>query len=188
MTPTQLAKVALTSKRIGVLEIKKVQTHKPTPTRRQRVERKSRGARTVNLKNIQEQWSVIRSGTVNRPAIEQHLLVQHGLATTFLQAVVESYSVLSEDEVLRAIGISVRTIQRRKEGKLNKEHSGATLNLIEITEMATQVLGNREAAESWLHEPALALDGRAPMELLSTGPGAELVKAHLTRMEYGVYA
>ena len=155
---------------------------------RQRVRQKNLFEQRDRRLGMIKKWTEIVSGTVSRSPMEQHLLVQQGVPTAFLQVVARSYSVLSEEEVLRAVGISGRTILRRKEGKLNKEHSGATLNLIEVTEMASKVLGSRAAAENWLHEAALALDGRKPMELLSTGPGANLVKDQLTRMEYGVYA
>ena len=43
-------------------------------------------------------------------------------------------------------------------------------------------------AEQWLVTPALGLDGRKPIDLMSTRAGGEMVKAHLTRMDYGVYA
>ena len=38
-----------------------------------------------------------------------------------------------------------------------------------------------------LSTPAVALDQRRPIELLSTAVGAELVEQLLTRIEYGVY-
>lgn len=58
---------------------------------------------------------------------------------------------------------------------------------IEVTAMATRVLGTIELAEHWLTHPALALGGQKPIDLLSTAAGIETVKALLTRMEYGVY-
>jgi putative toxin-antitoxin system antitoxin component (TIGR02293 family) len=70
---------------------------------------------------------------------------------------------------------------------MKPEHSGTTKDLIEVTQKAIEVLGDRAAADRWLHEPALALNGRKPIDLLSTRLGASLVKDHLTRMEFGVY-
>ena len=99
-----------------------------------------------------------------------------------------SFVRLGEAEVLGAVGVSSRTVQRRKAGVLSTEHSGAVLDLIGVTQKAIEVLGSREAAEDWLHHPALAFDGRRPIELVSTRPGADLVKDHLIRMEFGVYA
>ena len=59
--------------------------------------------------------------------------------------------------------------------------------LKEVTDIAIRVLGSRELAEHWLAQPALALDGQRPLDLLATAPGVEAVKDLLTRMEFGVY-
>lgn len=133
-------------------------------------------------------WDALVARTIGLPAIKQHGLVNKGLSTTVLFQLVKSFISIDEAEVLSAVGISNRTIQRRKDGVLSKEHSGAALDLIEVTQKAIEVLGDRSGAENWLHQPALALDGCKPIELLSTRQGADMVKDHLTRMEYGVYA
>ena len=57
----------------------------------------------------------------------------------------------------------------------------------EILAQATNALGSQEEAERWMMEPAMGLDNRRPIDLLSTAAGAEAVEDHLTRMEYGVY-
>lgn len=133
-------------------------------------------------------WHDVMAKTIDLPAIDQHGLAQSGVPTEVLDKVVASFVRLGEAEVLGAVGVSSRTVQRRKAGVLSIEHSGAVMDLIAVTQKAIEVLGSREAAEDWLHHPALAFDGRRPIELVSTRPGADLVKDHLTRMEYGVYA
>lgn len=133
-------------------------------------------------------WREVRATTIDLSAIDQHGLVQVGVPTEVLDKVLASYVHLEEAEVLSAVGVSSRTVQRRKAGVLSSEHSGAVLDLIAVTQKAIEVLGSREAAEDWLHHPALAFDGRRPIELVSTRPGADMVKDHLTRMEFGVYA
>ena len=57
----------------------------------------------------------------------------------------------------------------------------------EILAQATAVFGSRSAAEKWLEQPAMALEGRLPIDLLATSVGVEIVENHLTRLEYGVY-
>ena len=133
-------------------------------------------------------WHDVMATTIDLPAIDQHGLVQGGVPTEVLDKVVASFVRLEEAEVLGAVGVSSRTVQRRKAGVLSVEHSGAMLDLIAVTQKAIEVLGSREAAEDWLHRPAIAFGGRRPIELVSTRPGADLVKDHLTRMDYGVYA
>lgn len=145
-------------------------------------------SRGTSTKPSSEVWDALVHKTVGLDLIKRHALVLHGLDTSLLETLVHSYVLLSKSEVLKAVGINDRTVQRRRGGLLSPEQSGATLDLIEVTQKAIEVLGDRAAAENWLHEPALAFDGRKPIALLCTRPGVDLVRDHLTRMEYGVYA
>ena len=56
-----------------------------------------------------------------------------------------------------------------------------------IREQATSVLGSPQAADEWLAEPALALGGRSPANVLETAEGLKEVSHLLVRMEFGVY-
>ena len=120
--------------------------------------------------------------------VERHQLVKGGLSTQAFREALEAYIVVSESELLHAVGLSTKTLGRREDTKLGPRHSDAALALLEVTDIAVRVLGNRKLAEQWLKEPSLALDGGAPLDLISTAPGIETVKDLLTRMEYGVYA
>jgi putative toxin-antitoxin system antitoxin component (TIGR02293 family) len=57
----------------------------------------------------------------------------------------------------------------------------------EITALAARVLGNAEVAQQWLNQPAVALGGAVPVDLLSNPEGLEAVQDLLMRIEYGVY-
>lgn len=90
----------------------------------------------------------------------------------------------------KAVGISLRTFQRRKdapEKPLSVEQSARTWKFAELLGRATELFGSQAEAERWLEEPAMALEDRKPIDLLSTPAGVELVEDHLTRLEYGVY-
>ncbi|MNO09520.1 hypothetical protein D3C81_2327520 [compost metagenome] len=50
------------------------------------------------------------------------------------------------------------------------------------------MLGDRQQAVNWMTSPAMGLEGKAPIDLLTTQMGFELVEDFLTRMEYGVYS
>lgn len=77
--------------------------------------------------------------------------------------------------------------------KLTKVQAAKTLETdglqagIEVTNMATRVLGTHALAEHWLVQPALALDGLRPSDLLTTATGVKSVKDLLIRMEFRVY-
>ena len=88
--------------------------------------------------------------------------------------------------------MSLRTLQRKKADKgkdrLSPEQSSRAWRFAELLAQATDVLGDQDAAEAWMLAPAIGLDNRRPIDLLSSAAGAEAVENALTRMEYGVYA
>lgn len=57
----------------------------------------------------------------------------------------------------------------------------------DILQLAIQVLGSQVLAELWLEQPAVALDGRRPGELLRSEAGAQAVRELLMRIEFGIY-
>lgn len=89
----------------------------------------------------------------------------------------------------RAIGMSLRTFQRKNAGKtlLTSAQSGKAWNFAEVIAQATSVFGTKEAALEWLNKPAMALEGKVPLDLLDTSAGQEMVRDLLGRLEYGVY-
>jgi putative toxin-antitoxin system antitoxin component (TIGR02293 family) len=91
----------------------------------------------------------------------------------------------------KAVGISLRTYQRKRDAldkPLSPEQSGRTWKFAEILARATAIFGSQAEAEQWLERPAIGLEQRRPIDLLSTPAGVETVEDHLTRLEYGVYA
>jgi inhibitor of KinA sporulation pathway (predicted exonuclease) len=51
---------------------------------------------------------------------------------------------------------------------------------------ATSVLGSKELAEKWIETPAIALNGKRPVDLLATREGKIQVIELVRRMEYGI--
>jgi putative toxin-antitoxin system antitoxin component (TIGR02293 family) len=59
--------------------------------------------------------------------------------------------------------------------------------LKKVHETAQRVLGTDELAKHWLTHPAMALDGKRPIDLLTTESGINTVKDLLIRLEYNIY-
>ena len=124
---------------------------------------------------------------------EAHDLIQKGIPCYALKHLVSYVAILRlphHGTLEKAVGISLRTYQRRKDepGKpLSPEQSGRTWKFAEILGRAIEVFGSQAKAEEWLERPAMALERRKPIDLLSTPAGVETVEDHLTRLEYGVY-
>jgi putative toxin-antitoxin system antitoxin component (TIGR02293 family) len=133
-------------------------------------------------------WATIRQNTVLLSDVDKHKLIQKGISTRMLRDAIGTFHVVTEGQLLHAIGLSSKTMGRRLAETLGPRHSDAAMALIEITDMAQRVLGKRELAETWLNHPAIALDGQKPLDMLTSAPGIESVKNLLTRLEYGVYA
>jgi putative toxin-antitoxin system antitoxin component (TIGR02293 family) len=62
-----------------------------------------------------------------------------------------------------------------------------TSKFAEILTRATTLFGSQATAEQWLEQPAIGLDQRRPIDLVTTPAGPELIEDFLGRIEYGVY-
>lgn len=125
--------------------------------------------------------------------IEAHDVLEHGLPVGALNTLVQRFPFLlgSGNMMERAIGISVRTYQRRRdtaEKPLSPEQSSRAWKFAEIVARASEVLGSEDEAVVWMTKPAMGLDQRRPIDLIGTAAGLELVEDHLSRIEYGVYS
>jgi putative toxin-antitoxin system antitoxin component (TIGR02293 family) len=119
-----------------------------------------------------------------------HELMLQGLPWSSLKILVEKFHCVPRAELLKALGVSERTLQRHKKQTskpLSPEQSGRAWKVAEILARATEVFGSQEQAERWLEQPAIGLDGERPIDLLETIPGAETIKKYLGRLEHGVY-
>jgi putative toxin-antitoxin system antitoxin component (TIGR02293 family) len=127
-----------------------------------------------------------------RSRLEAHDLLASGLPSRALDHLVRRVDILRlHGSLEKAVGISLRTYQRRKENLdqvLSPEQSGRTWKFAELLAWAIAIFGSQEEAEAWFERPALGLDQRRPIDLLSTPAGLETIEDHLTRLEYGVYA
>lgn len=126
--------------------------------------------------------------------LEAHDLLQEGLPGYALDHLVHHVAILRaphHGNLEKAVGVSLRTYQRKQESldkPLSPEQSGRTWKFAEILGRATEVFGSQDEAEQWLERPAMGLDERRPIDLLSSPVGVETLEDHLTRLEYGVYA
>ena len=124
--------------------------------------------------------------------LDAHELLLRGLPGMALSHLVAHLEVLNKTGAFeRAIGMSLRTFQRRRDEPtrpLSVEQSGRMWKFAEILAKATSVLGSQEEAEQWLERPAIGLDKRRPIDLLATPAGVEMVEDFLERLAYGVYA
>jgi putative toxin-antitoxin system antitoxin component (TIGR02293 family) len=127
-----------------------------------------------------------------RSMLDAHDVISIGFPAAVLTYISSQMELLQDpDRLQKALGISLRTLQRNKDEPnkaLSQEQSGRAWKFAEIASKAASILGSLEAAQEWLMKPAVGLEQRCPIDLLSTPVGVELVEDLLERMEYGVYA
>jgi putative toxin-antitoxin system antitoxin component (TIGR02293 family) len=94
------------------------------------------------------------------------------------------------DQVLSILGLSLRTFMRIKEApekRLDPEQSGRLWRFIELLAKAKDVFGADDRVMEWMFSPAMALENRRPVDLLTTPVGMQLVDDVLDRIKFGVY-
>lgn len=126
-------------------------------------------------------------------SVQAHDVIVGGIPAGAITYLIKNVRILSHGDALKnAVGVSLRTIQRKKKTvvaeRLSAEQSSRAWRFAEILGQAIEVLGDQESAEEWMMTPAMALDNRRPIDLLASVVGAEAVENHLTRMEYGAYS
>ena len=57
-----------------------------------------------------------------------------------------------------------------------------------VITLATEILGTKEKASSWLRTPNRALGGQLPIDEIGTDPGYRSVKEVLYAIAYGMYS
>ena len=129
-------------------------------------------------------------GSQIKSELDAHELLRRGLPRAALSKLVDNLHVIQVDEATVAMGMSLRTLQRHKNTlleHLDVQQSGRTWKFAEILAKATRVLGSQDEAELWLKSPAIGLDRKRPIDLLTTPAGVKLVEDYLERLEYDVY-
>lgn len=93
---------------------------------------------------------------------------------------------LDEDATREAVGISKRTLERRKTSqRLEPDESERLVNLARVLAAARDVFADDAKAKQWLVSVSRALSER-PITLVSTSIGFELVMDELKRIEHGI--
>jgi putative toxin-antitoxin system antitoxin component (TIGR02293 family) len=87
----------------------------------------------------------------------------------------------------RILSVPPRTMARRKaEQRLTAQESDRLARLARILSYASTVFGSEDKASTWLTRPHRVLEGTAPIELLDTDLGTQVIEAMLGRIEHGV--
>ena len=124
--------------------------------------------------------------SVNPTEIQRATIAEDGLPVVSIEILYDIGLTFSE---IHGLVIPARTLKHRKEKRqpLSVEESDRTLRLAKVVALADQVFGNHEKALRWLRQENSRLEGRAPMDLLRTEAGGDLVRQMLYQIDEGIY-
>ncbi len=137
------------------------------------------------LVQIKAPHTVLGIDTNNRQEVIR--CVRNGIPTAYAIKLQKALDI-STDTFGRTVGISAKTISRRRAGKLKKEQSERILRLARIFDKAAEVLKDTQHVRLWFKTPNEALGSETPMDYADTEAGAQEVEDLLGRLEHGVFS
>lgn len=116
-------------------------------------------------------------------------VIRQGLPNSAVNVLTERYG-LTDDILSRIMGISLRTLSRRRSGRgtLSALESDRGFRFARLAARVEDVFGDILTARDWINTPNRALRGLAPIEIMDTDAGVGRIEALLTRIEQGVYS
>ena len=92
-------------------------------------------------------------------------------------------------ELANIIHISERTLQRYDDNALIKtEYAEKAVELARLYTRGEEVFGSMDKFKLWVKYPNFVFNGEAPVSLLDTSAGFDMVFKELGRIEHGIFA
>ena len=116
-------------------------------------------------------------------------LVAEGLPAATLRHLAAAFQTMPSG-MASLVNITEKTILRRlsAKGRLKPDESERVARIMRVFDRAVDVLQSEDKARRWLAKPLRVLDGKSPMQLMVSEPGAREVEQVLGRLEHGVFA
>jgi putative toxin-antitoxin system antitoxin component (TIGR02293 family) len=113
-------------------------------------------------------------------------IIHKGFPYRSLEFIISKFH-LDLPRMSKILSVPARTMARRKaEQRLTAQESDRLARLARILTYATEVFGAEEKASMWLTRSNRVLQGTAPIELLDTDLGTQVIESMLGRVEHGV--
>jgi putative toxin-antitoxin system antitoxin component (TIGR02293 family) len=122
----------------------------------------------------------------NLTELEVTDIVERGLPISSVEALRREGLTFSE---VHGLVLPARTLKHRKEKKqaLSIEEADRTVRIARVIALANHVFGNHDKALRWLRRENDRLDGRAPLAMLRSEVGGDLVRQMLYQIDEGIY-
>jgi putative toxin-antitoxin system antitoxin component (TIGR02293 family) len=149
---------------------------------RKRLQRAVR-VRTVPRKHAAAFEAFVTSGA---PAVEKIEVIRNGVRARVVDDMVE-YLEVPKSVIFGILHTAESTAHKliKDNRPLDSAASERVIRVADITRMAEETFGGREAATRWLKTANLSLRQEMPLSLLDTEPGAGEVRRILSAINYG---
>jgi len=115
-------------------------------------------------------------------------LARKGFSKGTLLALAKKIS-LNLQELANILHISERTLQRYDDDEIIKlEYAEKAVELARLYTRGEEVFGSIEKFKLWIKAPSLIFNGEAPVTILDTSAGFDMVFRELGRIEHGIFA
>ncbi|WP_261381111.1 type II RES/Xre toxin-antitoxin system antitoxin [Mucilaginibacter pallidiroseus] len=115
-------------------------------------------------------------------------LARQGFPKKTLLALAKKIS-LNIQELSSILHISERTLQRYEDDAIIKtEYAEKAVELARLYTRGEEVFGSMDKFKTWVKTPAHIFNGEAPVTILDTSAGFDMVFKELGRIEHGIFA
>jgi len=115
-------------------------------------------------------------------------LAREGFSKRALLSLAKKIS-LTFQELATILHISERTLQRYEDDAIIKtEYAEKAVELARLYTRGQEVFGSMDKFKLWIKAPSLIFNGEAPVSLLDTSAGFDMVFTELGRIEHGIFA
>ena len=115
-------------------------------------------------------------------------LARNGFPKKMLLALAKKIS-LNIQELSNILHISERTLQRYDDDAIIKtEYAEKAVELARLYTRGEEVFGSMDKFKLWIKTPGLVFKGEAPVSMLDTSVGFDMVFKELGRIEHGIFA
>jgi putative toxin-antitoxin system antitoxin component (TIGR02293 family) len=113
-------------------------------------------------------------------------VIRRGVTARVVDDMVEYFDV-SKNDIFKVLRTPESTAHKliKDNRPLDAGASERVVRVADVTRMAKETFGGREAATRWLKTPNLALEAATPLSMLDTEPGASEVRRILSAINYG---
>lgn len=115
-------------------------------------------------------------------------LARQGFPKSVLISLAKKIS-LNIQELANILHISERTLQRYEDEAIIKtEYAEKAVELARLYTRGQEVFGSMDKFKIWVKTPSLIFKGEAPVTILDTSAGFDMVFKELGRIEHGIFA